>query len=277
MANQSSSSSSTSQIPRQDSVFLNWELVNHTDTDDESIFAEVQSLDSFNSDEDETLEIEKSIPDREDLIELGTTQIEFEGVADGSLIVGNDIEVCDLGCDEGCDHGDDGVDEKCSSVVVSIEGDEGFGGLFGGSVDLGKNPFLEMETLHQFLGNAIEASHALNLIRNECIPIEEVAFYNAVDDEMNAGGVNWNENVGNDDDELDHDDVEENEADEMDDVYDLDDELVPWGVADRFERQRMRKLGKRPYAKMTKSKKMPHLTIMRGCVRGKHGLGLKAS
>ncbi|GAB4853852.1 hypothetical protein Ancab_018061 [Ancistrocladus abbreviatus] len=61
-----------------------------------------------------------------------------------------------------------------------------------------------------------------------------------------------------------------------DDGYDLDDELVPWEVADRLGRQRLRKLGKRAFAKMTKSKKMAHIYIKPGCVRGKHGLGLKA-
>ncbi|GFZ20524.1 hypothetical protein Acr_28g0012290 [Actinidia rufa] len=66
-------------------------------------------------------------------------------------------------------------------------------------------------------------------------------------------------------------DDEEEEEEECD----LDDELVPKSVGDRFGRQRMRKLGKRSYPKMNKSKRLPYLYIRPGCVHGKHGLGLK--
>ncbi|KAI4300058.1 hypothetical protein L6164_033476 [Bauhinia variegata] len=57
--------------------------------------------------------------------------------------------------------------------------------------------------------------------------------------------------------------------------YDLDDELVPWSVGSKFGRQRMRKLGKRVCSKMNNSKKSPFMFVRPGCVRGKHGLGLK--
>ncbi|KAJ7967266.1 nuclear polyadenylated RNA-binding protein 3-like [Quillaja saponaria] len=65
--------------------------------------------------------------------------------------------------------------------------------------------------------------------------------------------------------------------DEYDDDngYDLDDELVPWSVSTKLGRQRMRKLGKRACPKMNSSKRSPYLFVRPGCVRGKHGLGLK--
>ncbi|XP_018815295.2 uncharacterized protein LOC108986937 [Juglans regia] len=72
----------------------------------------------------------------------------------------------------------------------------------------------------------------------------------------------------------------DNEGDEDDDAndgYDLNDELVPWNVSDKFGRQRMRKLGKRAFPKMHNSKRSPYLFVRPGCVRGKHGLGLKHS
>lgn len=59
------------------------------------------------------------------------------------------------------------------------------------------------------------------------------------------------------------------------DGYDLDDELVPWSVNAKFGRQRMRKLGKRAFSKMNNSKRSPYLFVRPGCVRGKHGMGLK--
>ncbi|XAR59112.1 hypothetical protein NMG60_11014766 [Bertholletia excelsa] len=76
-----------------------------------------------------------------------------------------------------------------------------------------------------------------------------------------------------------------NEEEDLDDGYDdddgggfdLDDELVPRSVSDRFGRQRMRKLGKRAYPKMNKSRKLPYYYSRPGCVYGKHGLGLKHS
>lgn len=72
---------------------------------------------------------------------------------------------------------------------------------------------------------------------------------------------------------------EEDETDDHDDhdEFDLDDELVPWSVSDKLGRQRMRKLGKRGFTKMYNSKRSPFLFTKPGCVRGKHGLGLKHS
>ncbi|XVF45359.1 hypothetical protein PTKIN_Ptkin02bG0199500 [Pterospermum kingtungense] len=70
---------------------------------------------------------------------------------------------------------------------------------------------------------------------------------------------------------------EEEEEEEDDGVYDLDDELVPWALSGKFGRQRMRKLGKRSFAKMHTSKRSPFLYLKPGCVHGKHGLGLKHS
>ena len=78
------------------------------------------------------------------------------------------------------------------------------------------------------------------------------------------------------DDGDDYDD-EEQEQEQEDDGYDLDDELVPRALSGKFGRQRMRKLGKRAFAKMNTSKKSPFLYLKPGCVRGKHGLGLKHS
>ncbi|KAF7841023.1 protein PFC0760c [Senna tora] len=43
----------------------------------------------------------------------------------------------------------------------------------------------------------------------------------------------------------------------------------------KFERQRMRKLGKRGFAKMQSAKRSPYLSMKPGCVHGKHGMGLK--
>ncbi|GLU02855.1 hypothetical protein SLE2022_200880 [Rubroshorea leprosula] len=63
--------------------------------------------------------------------------------------------------------------------------------------------------------------------------------------------------------------------DKGDEAYGLDDELVPWAVSGKFGRQRMRKSGKRACAKMHTSKRPPYLYVKPGCVRGKHGLGLK--
>lgn len=77
-------------------------------------------------------------------------------------------------------------------------------------------------------------------------------------------------------DDHDKEEDEDEDDDEDDHGYEIDDELVPWGVKDRFERQRMRKLGKRAFAKMAKSKKSVLLYTKPGCVFGKHGLGLKA-
>ncbi|KAE9447329.1 hypothetical protein C3L33_20789, partial [Rhododendron williamsianum] len=72
-------------------------------------------------------------------------------------------------------------------------------------------------------------------------------------------------------------DVEEEKFDDYGGEYDLDDELVPKNVIDRFGRQRIRKLGKRAFSKMNKAKKLPYAYNRPGCVYGKHGLGLKHS
>ncbi|KAL7002655.1 hypothetical protein U1Q18_003810 [Sarracenia purpurea var. burkii] len=56
---------------------------------------------------------------------------------------------------------------------------------------------------------------------------------------------------------------------------DLDDDLVPKSVSDRFGRQRLKKLGKRAYPKMNSSRKLPYYYYNRpDCVHGKHALGL---
>ncbi|KAI3786342.1 hypothetical protein L1987_39950 [Smallanthus sonchifolius] len=68
---------------------------------------------------------------------------------------------------------------------------------------------------------------------------------------------------------------EEDEDDDDDDDSDLDDELVPKWLNNRFERQRMRKLGKKVYPKMKKSKRLANQYNKPGCVHGKHGLGMK--
>jgi hypothetical protein len=74
----------------------------------------------------------------------------------------------------------------------------------------------------------------------------------------------------------DVDDEEEDDDDEEDDGYGLNDELVPWNVSGKLGRQRIRKLGKRVFPKMSNSKRSPFLHVKPGCVHGKHGLGLKA-
>ncbi|KAG7022273.1 hypothetical protein SDJN02_16004, partial [Cucurbita argyrosperma subsp. argyrosperma] len=84
-----------------------------------------------------------------------------------------------------------------------------------------------------------------------------------------AYGCNDLEEDESDDDVVDDDD----DGDECD----LDDELVPWSVSDKLGRQRMRKLGKRGFTRMYNSKRSPFLFTKPGCVRGKHGLGLKHS
>ncbi|KAI3695496.1 hypothetical protein L1987_78493 [Smallanthus sonchifolius] len=79
--------------------------------------------------------------------------------------------------------------------------------------------------------------------------------------------------------EIDHPYEEEGdkseEDEEDDDDSDLDDELVPKWLNNRFERQRMRKLGKKVYPKMKKSKRLANQYNKPGCVHGKHGLGMK--
>ncbi|KAI9396610.1 hypothetical protein POPTR_004G160700v4 [Populus trichocarpa] len=68
----------------------------------------------------------------------------------------------------------------------------------------------------------------------------------------------------------------DDEEDDDDDGYGLNDELVPWNVSGKLGRQRIRKLGKRVFPKMSNSKRSPFLHVKPGCVHGKHGLGLKA-
>ncbi|EOX97901.1 hypothetical protein QUC31_015443 [Theobroma cacao] len=80
-----------------------------------------------------------------------------------------------------------------------------------------------------------------------------------------------------DQEEDDGDDYDDDYDEYDDDGYDLDDELVPRALSGKFGRQRMRKLGKRVFAKMHTSKKSPFLYVKPGCVHGKHGLGLKHS
>ncbi|KAI3675258.1 hypothetical protein L1987_84846 [Smallanthus sonchifolius] len=65
------------------------------------------------------------------------------------------------------------------------------------------------------------------------------------------------------------------EAEDADDDSDLDDELVPKWLNNKFERQRMKKLGKRAYPKMKKSKRLAYMYNKPGCVHGKHGVGTK--
>ncbi|XWS67851.1 hypothetical protein CRYUN_Cryun04dG0040200 [Craigia yunnanensis] len=102
--------------------------------------------------------------------------------------------------------------------------------------------------------------------------------YHHLDYELFRVGYGEREPYIGDQEEDDGDgyDDEEEEEDE-DDGYDLDDELVPRALSGKFGRQRMRKLGKRAFAKMHTSKKSPFLYVKPGCVHGKHGLGLKHS
>ncbi|KAK1369545.1 nonsense-mediated mRNA decay protein 2-like [Heracleum sosnowskyi] len=64
---------------------------------------------------------------------------------------------------------------------------------------------------------------------------------------------------------------------EEEDDYDLDDELVPYSAKVKLGRERMRKLGKRSCSKLVKSKRLTYNYNKAGCLRGKHGLGLKHS
>ncbi|MFS8012580.1 hypothetical protein Hanom_Chr14g01322551 [Helianthus anomalus] len=75
------------------------------------------------------------------------------------------------------------------------------------------------------------------------------------------------------DGEVDPEDANESDDNADEDV--LDDELVPRWLNNKFERQRMRKLGKRAYPKMKKSKRLAFMYNKPGCVHGKHGLGMK--
>ncbi|KAG6572059.1 hypothetical protein SDJN03_28787, partial [Cucurbita argyrosperma subsp. sororia] len=99
-------------------------------------------------------------------------------------------------------------------------------------------------------------------------PLEDVYFLQNHAEDGFAYGYNDAE-----EDETDKDDDDDDDEDELD----LDDELVPWSVSDKLGRQRMRKLGKRGFTRMYNSKRSPFLFTKPGCVRGKHGLGLKHS
>jgi len=84
-----------------------------------------------------------------------------------------------------------------------------------------------------------------------------------------------NHHVGYSEEQVNHDDDESEDDDEDEGDDDLDDELVPWDIGNKLGRQRMRKLGKRVSSKMNNSKRSPNLFVRPGCVRGKHGMGLK--
>ncbi|XP_073025330.1 uncharacterized protein [Primulina eburnea] len=83
-------------------------------------------------------------------------------------------------------------------------------------------------------------------------PVEDVMSLNVYDDDG-----------GGDDDDDDDDDG------------DVDDELIPWKLKDRFGKQRIRKMGKRGGPNFSKSKRLPHYHNRPGCLYGKHGLGVQ--
>lgn len=68
---------------------------------------------------------------------------------------------------------------------------------------------------------------------------------------------------------------DDEDYDDYDDGHDLDDELVPWGLSDKFGRQRIRKLGKRAGPKVNKAKRLAYRYNRPGCVHGKHGFGVQ--
>ncbi|KAL0365565.1 UNVERIFIED_CONTAM: hypothetical protein Sangu_0654100 [Sesamum angustifolium] len=81
------------------------------------------------------------------------------------------------------------------------------------------------------------------------------------------------------DDDDDDDDDDDSGDDDARDVYhdDVDDELVPWKLKDRFGKQRIRKMGKRGGPKPYKSKRLPYYHNRPGCLYGKHGFGVQHS
>ncbi|KAM0072889.1 hypothetical protein Hdeb2414_s0001g00041311 [Helianthus debilis subsp. tardiflorus] len=109
----------------------------------------------------------------------------------------------------------------------------------------------------------IENSRHNQEVKNAC---EIDDSHRTVDDDavVKDGGLIYGE-----------DDPYEEDDDVDDDDEDLDDELVPKWLNNKFERQRMRKLGKRAYPKMKKSKRLANQYNKPGCVHGKHGLGMK--
>ncbi|KAL0334689.1 UNVERIFIED_CONTAM: hypothetical protein Sradi_4680800 [Sesamum radiatum] len=91
--------------------------------------------------------------------------------------------------------------------------------------------------------------------------------------EMTSNHVYHEGREGSDDDDDDSGD------DDARDVYhdDVDDELVPWKLKDRFGKQRIRKMGKRGGPKPNKSKRQPYYHNRPGCLYGKHGFGVQHS
>ncbi|KAM7475058.1 hypothetical protein LguiB_022301 [Lonicera macranthoides] len=87
------------------------------------------------------------------------------------------------------------------------------------------------------------------------------------------------ESISNDyyEEEYEDEDGDGDDEEEEEEECDLDDELVPKWVNDRFGRQRMRKFGKKAYPKINKSKKSAYYYHRPGLLHGKHGLGLKHS
>ncbi|KAK8564324.1 hypothetical protein V6N12_036450 [Hibiscus sabdariffa] len=59
-------------------------------------------------------------------------------------------------------------------------------------------------------------------------------------------------------------DRDDDDDDDGDGDDDLDDELIPRGLSGKLGRQRMRKLGKRGFAKMNNSKRSPFLYVKPG-------------
>ncbi|KAI7741016.1 hypothetical protein M8C21_020123, partial [Ambrosia artemisiifolia] len=115
----------------------------------------------------------------------------------------------------------------------------------------------EISHYYQEVKNACEIDHSLHQTVDDVSVVKDSGLINGEDDPY-------------EEDEKDDDDDEEEEDEE-----DLDDELVPKWLNNKFERQRMRKLGKRVYPKMKKSKRLVNQYSKPGCVHGKHGLGMK--
>ncbi|GAB2267671.1 hypothetical protein Dimus_002654 [Dionaea muscipula] len=230
----------------QDDLY-NWELINHetVSCDDDNldgILAEVLSLDSFSSSsssDDETLQIDRSGLDLHDDV--------LQSTPDG--INHDEFDVCDGGnFSWSSDLGKNSRDEQIShhpssidSVNYPVPRYEIYENEFHGS---SSDPFRSFET------HGEELLH-LEHLGDHGVAVVESSF------KEHRGLYN--------DDEV-----------EIDGGYDLDDELVPWEFANRLVRQRMRKLGKRSFARMTKSKKLAHIYTQPGCLHGKHGLGLKS-
>ncbi|KAD5318241.1 hypothetical protein E3N88_18187 [Mikania micrantha] len=101
------------------------------------------------------------------------------------------------------------------------------------------------------------------------LAVEITRHYQKLEDAYDGGLIDGEDNLY----EEDGDKVEEEEEDGDD--SDLNDELVPKWLNNKFERQRMRKLGKKVYPKMKKSKRLANQYNKPGCVHGKHGLGMK--